>query len=516
MSNFSSQFVKINAQESVFSDSQNLTTFSIAGNSGQYDLSESTILFTTRITNVQPVAPTAAGGNSDNVSGVYDTSIRFTDDPKGVNSDSDRSVSTVTIIKNAEFKSSVKGSIEDLREVGCLKNSIDIFSKDFETKTSENSLGNLSNSDGVRGFQSSPYRQLNKFMGNGSLVSKNVSHNIRVKLSDISDFCEQATVFDTVKYGDLRIRTENLFDHLLPFNSRGQDDQIYEGAFNLGQVVSPVSVNSPNVVSSFVLNVPYINPERDCPFFVGMKVALECTFTTNPGGVATVHSIGNDNYFERTISSMSFNQNNDNKVTINFALGITVPNNNDTWSEVVMKGRTPLSSTIVYDKVQLELKKVMTNSSPDKIQYKTYMLQQDTSVDGSQTNHNKNYMMESDASDVIIAFPYDVLPRVIPVNYRIAIDNNEEMPQNVVRYSPLDYDRIQRGMVNEGMPLECLQLSTSGVDGTIHLQPEHPLAGMILQPLPMTGQVKNLQLRTEFVADQLRSVNLYKSILKEI
>ena len=516
MSNFSSQFIKINAQESVFSNTQNLTTFSISGNSGQYDLSESSILFTTRIVNTQPTPPAAAGGNSDNVAGIYDSSVRFTDDLGGANATNNRSVPTVTMIKNAEFKSSIKGNIEDLREVGCLKNSVDMFSKDFETKTSENSIGNLSNADGVRGFQSSPYRQLNKFIGNGSLNSKNISHNIRVKLADISDFCEQAQTYDSSKYGDLRIRTENLFDHLSVFNSRTQGDQIYVGAFNLGQVVSPAAVNAPNTVSSFVLNVPYINPERDCPFFVGMKVALECTFTTNPGGVATVHSITNDNYFERSISSMSYNQNNDNKVTITFALGITVPNNNDAWSGVVMKGRDAGVSTLVYDKVQLELKKVVAKSSPDKIQYKTYSLEQDTSVDSAQTNHNKNYTVEADSSDLIVAFPYDVLPRVIPVNYRISINNNEETPQDVVRYSPLDYDRIQRGMVNESMPLECLQLSSSAIDGTIHLQPSIPMAGMILQPLPMTGQTKNVQLRTQFVAGQVRSVNLYKSILKEI
>lgn len=515
MSNFSSQYVKVNAVESVFSNSQNLTSFMISQNSGKYDLSESTILLNTRITNTQPTPPADADGNTDNINGIYDVGLRFNDAAGTANAESDVQVPTCTLVKNFDMSSSSRGNIEDLREVGCLQNSLKVFANDFETKSSGDSLGGFSNCDGIRGFQSSPYRQLNKLMGGGALPSKEVSHTVRIPLKDISDFCAQADVMDTSKYNDVRLRCEMYFDRLLAFNSRGQDDLIYRPAgFNLGAYDTPAQVDGPNIVNNFTLTVALNTPERDSPFFVGQKVAIECTLTA-PDATVVNHTIANDNYFERTINSISYNQNDDRKVTLNFVTGVTVPVNNSTWSNTVIVGRSAGSSTLSIDRVQLELKKV-DGPSPDKIEYKTYSLEQDTSLDNTNPNHTKGYTMEAESSEVVIAFPYDVLPRVIPFFYRISIDNKEEMPQNIVRYSPLDYDRIQRGMVNMGMSLECLQLAVSALDGTTQLQPQKAVAGMILQPLPMTGQPKHLQLKTQFTAGQLQSVNLYKSMMKEI
>ena len=492
MNTLSSKYSKIPALEGTFSNSQNTVTFSIPGGM-KLDLSECAVLLDFQMTTTETNARNMPRFDGSN--GVYRNYIAFIDD--GVTG---TLVPTAALVKNADMHCKQVGQIESLRRCDTLAVALKQYTQSIEEKESDCYFGLASTVDTAPLKTHCPFTQMNKL---GSLASRAVSNAVRIPLKDVFNVCN-APVYDTNKYGETTLKFEMNFDHLtavqdLPFasaNFRAADKAID----------SPATQAGASTVSSFVTTAVYTNPERDSPWYVGMKMVLQYTL----GGV--VYSVAAGNAPERVITSITHST-VDGKLTLNIDAGDAIATGaGDAWALVSFSPVDPATNAFVFNKIELEMKQV-ADPTPSGIDYFTYQTEEDSGFNGA-ANINKQYSCSAESDNLVICCPDDIIPKKVITVSRVTIDNVEETTEDVTTFSSLYYDRQNRFWLNMGGgDLKNLRDRTSA-----QAAEEANLGARVLalgQPLPVKQIQKQVQLDLDCGGD-IERLHLYKRVPKSI
>lgn len=508
MNSFSSKFIKLTALEGTFSPTQNIVSFSIPAGA-KYDLSETTILVNLGIVS-EDVSPVPA--TSDGVAGIYNCGTTF-DDNGAVSA----VLKPVAIVKNADMRCASVGAVETLRAVNTLRLALDIYQEDLETKQGEQYLGGM-NSQGVGGFCGTPFRQLSK---NGDLTSRNRNATLRIPLRDIFDVAE-APVWDTSKYGRTDMKFEMAFENLKVVQTMGATDAVWTEGFNYNAIdafAKGAVVTEATNILQVVTTKEYLHPESQCPYWVGQ--VLKFSYTNLNGGATTAKTA------QRTITAIAYNLTGDvNKLTLTLSSAIAMVAK-DKVSAVTAVGVDSATPKIIYNKIQMELKEV-NDPTPPSIEYTTYSTEEDSGFSGTQTNINKQYTCETNADTLIVCSLGNGKqnPSIKINTSRITINSKEETPEavvgrnravgNVGQADPLYYDRIDRTYLNMGGSVSCVLEAQLGLLAKLQANPSGDLASALLNPLPMTGAPKQVQLDLDYTAGEIQKLNLYKRMVKQI
>ena len=528
MNSLSSRFVKMTALEGTFSPVQNMVSFSIPAGM-KLDLSECSVIvdlgITTTTTNAPSAPPTGQFGSEPSGGSIYNIAV-LPDDAGQTNT----VLPNVYYVKNADIRCERVGAIESLRAVNTLRLALDIYENDLETKQGEQYLGG-GNSDAIGGMNGSPFRDL---VRQGTILSRNRSAQLRIPLRHIFDVAH-TPVWDTSKYGRTDVRLEMAFDKLSTKQTMGQTDANWTNAdFGVYGALDPANAGSAApagglLVKDFATTKTYTHPEEETPFYTGQRLIIQYTITAT-GGAATVFSIANGNARERTLTGISYNNTHTKKLTIAFddAIPMAV---GDVMSAVTCVGVDAATKTIIYNKVELEMKQVSA-PTPASVEYTTYNTEEDSGFSATQININKQYTCEGQADTLVVCAmgSNGGVQRMNPTtkinSSRITINNKEETPEavvgrnretnNVAQANPLYYDRVDRTFFNMGDDLECLNERQLGFNFGLQNNPTTTIASALLNPLPVMAMSKQVQLDLDYTAGEITQLNLYKRIVKQI
>jgi len=396
------------------------------------------------------------------------------------------------------------------------------YQEDSDTQKDQQYLG-LGNSDDIGGLNGSPFRDL---VRQGTIKSRDRNGILRIPLHSIFDVAK-TPVWDTNKYGRTDIKLEMAFDKMNVRQTMGQNDANWAN-FNYQDIDAPnagIAFPANTTVTTFKSSNAYFHPERKMPFHVNQKLIFQYTATN--AGTPTVFSIANGTQKERTISQIQHNVDNDNKVSISFVDGIAFLQD-DVISAMTVVGADSASSTIVFNKIELEMKQV-NDPTPSSIEYTTYSTEEDSGFVGTQTNINKQYTCEGDSDNLVIcalgsnAGVVKQNPTIRVNSSRITIDSKEETPQAVVglvvgginQAQPLYYDRIDRAFLNMGEDVESLYEKQYNFNQGLPTNPAGE-ASTLFQPLPLKPGTKQVQLDLDYTAGEIHTLKLYKRMVKQI
>jgi len=408
-----------------FTVTQNRLSYTVPDD-GVYDMSRSYINLNAVINVTENEVATGTG--------VYIMDLKWksqtANNPKFFNS---------SIVKNASIRSSRNGQIENIRRVDLLTNIL----KTYNTSTQENKcLSYKAGSqlvDAVDKQQYSIYRDINKL---GNVKSKaNNNTPVKIPLSDLFDFCAQATELDTQKTGRVRIDCELNIDKLEP----QQKMLINEWPAEANLLNDLTTVGGQNTI---VTQCAFTEMHQS-PYYVSQK--LQLTATGNGGAPNLAAEV-------LTIQSISKNDNGTLTITTeqnfaNLAVG-------QTYTAVsILAVEAVASSTVSVDFAELVLVKLNKSSSDfDEIQYGTFST--DQSNGNSLNNYQRQFQVEAESDCVVIVQPdsnNDLLSKSgIVDNYRLRLNNNDITDRSVFQDSPLYYDSISSTMTKMKLRLKSL------------------------------------------------------------
>lgn len=285
----SESVLRIPAQQSLFNSNNNLVDIIIPGGTGVYDLSNSYVAILTRLTDIGPDATALiAGTGADD--GVYDVRLKFKHHVGAQPSNYDDSATPIEcLVQSCSMHSAVKGAIEDIRRSDILRGTLSVYKEDLDSRQAKA----LTTWAGAAKDQPWVHGQHVDLVGSGTIASREVTHEIRLKLSDLFD-AGRFEAWDSSVYGDTRIHLELNLGQVVLKQAQANDApcwgvayqgrlQAGGGAANLaafGYATGPQGLavannDAANTVSlqNLAMVCPY-NSLEDVPWWVGQCVSI--------------------------------------------------------------------------------------------------------------------------------------------------------------------------------------------------------------------------------------------------
>jgi len=368
------------------------------------------------------------------------------------------------------------------------------------------------------------HAQLN---GDGVVLSKQQSHEIRVYLRDIFEI-GKVDAWDSAVYGDTRIHFElNLADislkqalgqtlaaseagfggdawalkyHNLAANANGVPQAEYQKSDDI------VSLTTDNVnVTQITMAAEYQSLD-DSPFWVGQILTvqvLDGAVASEAGSSATVApTVASDAKKWAVVGGISYDQST-KKITLDFVAPIATitaitqatPVGNGFRISIRVSGRdfVKADSSISYDSIELTaIRRTDMQSGPKQIQYSQFLAQSDQFASASTLN--RSYFLPARTSNCLIVLPAanangsDILGSARITEYRFTVDG-ESVTNRAVPYMPtatvnnavvdakmdagsaLHYDLISNTMMNMGVRYSSLNESVFDQIVPVNTQP---------------------------------------------
>jgi len=315
------------------------------------------------------------------------------------------------------------------------------------------------------------HAQLN---GDGLVLSKHQSHEIRIYLRDIFEI-GKVDAWDSSVYGDTRIHFElNLADislkqalgqtlaaseagfggdawalkyHNLAANANGVPQADYQTSDDI------VSLTTDNVNVTQVTMAAEYQSLDDSPFWVGQILTvqvLDGAVASEAGASATVApTVASDAKKWAVVGGISYDQST-KKITLDFLAPIATitaitqanPVGNGFRISIRVSGRdfVKADSSISYDSIELTaIRRTDMQSGPKQIQYSQFLAQSDQFA--SATTLNRSYFLPARTSNCIIVLPAanangsDILGSARVSEYRFTVDG-ESVTNRAVPYMP--------------------------------------------------------------------------------
>ena len=521
--------IKLSPQQRDFrtDGTTNLVDFILPNDGSVYDLSKSYV-------NVNVTYANGAGGHpSVNGDARYNCKVQYK-----LNNGSDDSVFvTSAIIKNAAMISQARGKIEDLRQVGALRQNLSVYEKSENDLMNRLNQAQSYNPDVFFGTQPNGVT-LNK---SGNELSPNAENkpkgqDIRIPLSDIFNFGSQ-TAYSTQVYGQTRIHLEPQFDKIAvdprETNALWAARKHYGGGANAG--AAPAANDEINEMDNnagtsadadtvFLTKSALYCDEDMGPWYIGMPV--NCTGqkgTTASGGPGVAITANARNI----ISAI--------ELQASGKLKLTLSGNFDHIGGSLGAGNTFYLPKIDYLDRLHELAVVINNvelvahinqnpqSIPAQLPYTVFDVEEDSYPTGLGVLSRQYDIPPACRGVVIVMNASNVLSsREQHLNkYRIAIDGKELTPKDIVIGGSIDLDLKNKSVLNRGKRTRNLnELQHAATDNiSASANGDHGTESRVIM-FPVEFKNKHQKLDLELTAADGQTLGgrliLYKEVAKLI
>ena len=477
--------IKLPAQQSLFNANNNLVDIIIPGSMGVVDLSQSFVSILTRVTNEAGTAVPLMTGHTADV-GVYDSRLHFlhNNGSKAVANKRiyDKTATPIEcLVSSASMISASRGTVEDIRRADILRGTLSVYQKDLDSRQAE-ALTTWAGACKDTPFVHGNYIEM---FGEGSLKSREATHEIRLPLKDLFD-AGRFTEYDTSVYGDTRIHLELNLSNVIATQCCGTADPTwaanYQGrtgadageqaaaaeafGYTSGPPATDISVptvggtplNPPFPTSSILMNTPY-DSIADSPWWVGQDVEITVTNTDATNAVVLLlpvaHPTGTPLAASATttpvravITDITYDQST-GRVNLGFGAnvvqaGVQVGAQSSTGLKINVKGADTAGTeadvvastvggagSITYESV--ELTATMRNDVPmgtvKEHQYSRFVNQAD--VFSNTSEMQRTYQLPANCSAVLIAITApdenrsNFLGSAVVTQYRFTIDGEQ-------------------------------------------------------------------------------------------
>ena len=450
-----------------------------------------------------------AGGDNSGGRGVQMLDLGINDSNL---SDSDLDYPNVALVKNAFMKGANVGKIDDVRRCDALKSIMYCFEKDNNDKE-DKSYYSLRGTIQQEEFRNSPFQHLERV---GTNVSVNKVHNVKVKMSEIFDICNE-TQLDTNKTGNLSIHLELNLDKLVVKQELKSDSDYWtetpaRQTDNHNEFQDQVGATGTQTGASVQVKNVYSPKEfkRMSPYHVGQKLAFSASGGTG-GGVAFTD-------YERRITSIDYD-NTAGTITLNLDSNLKTLANTDTLTGITAVGTDIATSAIEVEKIEMVLHEVANPSNvPTSYSYFTYPLEQDNI---NTTTMRKNYNVEGDSQNVYVALG-DIMPTVSTANninkYRFALNNEDLTNRDIVYKNSEHNDLIVKTYKNNQRRLKNLMKRYFDGSEDITGANQYPQVSVIMSPLIQRedNQQSILSINMERTTDAIGDIKIFQERVKTI
>ena len=439
-----------------------------------------------------------------NGTSVHVCDLEFTD-----NGQSKQLVDNSILVRNIDVSSANLGMIESIRRSDVLRSTLKQYEEDLSEKLSKSHVS-LAAAKSKNKFALSPFRILRV-----DDDPREVDHDIRLNLKDLLGV-GAIDALDMDKLGQTRISLECNFDKLVPSQNLGSTDTAWTdvggGTIAHGVMVDQTAPLGVTASSQFTTHHTYQIEEfqSQCPFYVGQEI----TVSSKKNGAAAVVSS------PVKIASFTHNVGNLAIYIITEDPWITGLNaTTDALTEIKILG-TDVTPTLRINSAEIVLSYNSSNQAPSSYQIVTYKEEEDNG--NNRTTHNHQYQVEPEVMACIFSFPNDnsTVSNLGYADYRIAVNNKMQTDRNVLRDSPLNYDRINRYFQNKGQSVGCLnekQLKKEVVPSRTDSDDirYNIRNNAIFECMPITDSMKLLNLELNSITGQeINSIILHKELLK--
>lgn len=526
------------AKPGAFKNSK-LVDFVIPSN-GTYDLGKSYINVNMEVlphnaTEIvgEVTSPTIAAGET--VEPFYQNDIQIETDTTNTLS---QLADCATLVRNASMFSQNKGMVESIRRVNVLRSIL--WNIENNKGNQHDGLQKFGSFQGRRGIGNETSSLLQVIgintapdgTADASKKAQLLSRDFRIPLSDL--FGVGSAVWDGENYGDTRIHLE-LEPNRLKIQQCGGAESTSTLTLPTGAVAYGAmdavdgSADIPLLPATKSLGtdqplrttIPYVDPELQCPFYVG--AAIKVVFTKAITGGAT--TTGNTKY--GVIASIKYNSGDSSTnppTTPNQKIEITTTAPLHTAGAATEAITAILVDKLVskadddqirINKAELVLSEMPGVKGPSSIDYRTYSTEETQNGAGVAT-FNKQVICEPNAQNLIIAnVPSgEVASSRAWSNYRLAINNRDVAGNRDIGWnSPLFKDRALRFLKNRDQRPENLSFNVIDANalqaGDANQKNFYP----ILETLPLSTESKIVNLELDGTP---QDVIFFKELAKTI
>lgn len=387
---------------------------------------------------------------------------------------------TAGFIRHASMHSGMKGKIEELREVKCLRNNLAHY-----TKTDEDVNGAKGNVAVIAPKQEFTAQTQNELVGIGTDLSRSQTIDIHIPLNEIFDSCNN-TGYDTNAHGRTSFHFEFHFDRMFgdsietqatanTFFAKSTTDGGVNARVRGGGAISHMSnpvtalqldnTSGGNVVITDPVITTSDYPDlRRCPFYVGQVVSYAIN-TEDTGGGNPVADIS----VNATITAIAKSGNTD-KLVISTSAQPTLPAGKKI--RLVSAGGT--GRRLLLDQVaqavvrtgagslDIEAVDLVVQSDPSApvespYVYATYPSEQDTYA--ARNSLFRNYEIPPNCRNVMIFFsPFEAFSTELHLTeYRLTVDGADVLGRKVLNRTALDMELKNAALTNAGIRVKNLE-----------------------------------------------------------
>ena len=502
--------VRISSQQSSFNKQNNLVDIQLPANSGVYDLTEMYVTIDTRLNivstpdvNDKAAQPNTTGLDADVA--VQNVRLEFRHNPTGGTASMYNAAATPVeiLVRNASMMSQAKGKLEDLRRCDILRATMKAYTQDLDDVQSVALTGAVPGAAKGNPWVLTRHAQL---YGDGAVLSKEQTHEIRIYLRDIFEICKSADAWDTALMGSTNFHFELNLDRLDTRQALGGSADNGSGVWarkyhNLtaGGTAGPqatygqgapilfattLGATDPAILTTTITMAAEYQSLDDSPFWTGQLVNIKLLASTGSTGSATQNPAVAGAVFKWAVIKAITYDEATRLITLDFGATIltttvVTPGASSFKVEFDVVGVDTNSQSIQYDSIEMTaIRRTDVSSGPSQMQYSQYMAQSDQF--SSTTSLNRTYYLPAQTTNCIIVMPAvadigsDILGSARLKDYRFAIDG-ESVTNRAVQYMPLPdatavtedtktaagsavhYDLISNTFMNMGMRYSSLQ-----------------------------------------------------------
>ena len=397
---------------------------------------------------------------------------------------------TAALVSNANFSSSRKGRLEDVRRVSLLKNTLSCYKRDLaQVQSGSNKLSTFEFSKQTNAHQLTEISKID------DIKSREIAHEIHIPLKDIFNVCK-SDGFDTSMgaHGQSRIHLEMKFKDLAVAVNNPIDNTKIEGhATNRWDTFNTItaSADAAGQTRDFLTSSHTYQNDANVPWFVGQYVRVAGTKGAGAGNGA----------FTTDVVITKVERNSSRAVTLFFANDpITLVQNQDMQAVTIVDNATLVAGGTSLSITGVQLVASISPEAPPKVlNYTTFDSEEDSYP--ATTSANRQYQVPPAVKNVYVMFfesADDSQQRSFNQRldtYRVTLDNHEITPRPVKMGGRIHLDLIQQVFVNNGEELKNLretQMVNKAADDSANL--DAIKNRMIAIPIPFKATPTQLQL----------------------
>ena len=435
----------------------------------------------------------------------------------------------VALVKNASMRSQKLGRIDDVRRCDHLKSMLYGFEKDTNDKT-DASYYSLSGTKQGNNWRNSPFQILEKEGTNDSI---NTNHDVRIKLGEIFDICNEEQV-DCNRLGDVDIHLELNLDKLRVNQQLGTNiggggrDEVWgetrAGQTDANNVFDDSAVATGAEDLMFVITKATYRPDNfktNSPFHVGQKLIV----SGSKGTGGTQNPWNPSPSRERIIKEIEYdNTTGKLKITFdNYLISLTATQN---ATSLVCRGTDIATSSIVVNKIEMVVKVVSNPTNvPNQLTYYTYKTEEDNL--GNRQNVNKNYSVQGDCENVYIGYGGDIVNTThvqgqahqsIINNYRLQLNNVDIVNRDIVPHLAIHHDLVRKTYLNNQRKLKGIGYTGMSLDK--ENDTNMMLTNVIMTPLlerdDLEQSILSVEMNTDTAGRGVNDIKIYQELIKTI